>query len=116
MEGQQKKPRKQQPPMLTISLGTPITLKGAAGAGDDVHTEIELREPDFGQIQRFVKTVSAKGALAALRELISEQSTIPALGIDKITASEFYKAQEYLLYFLSPPDEDDPEGNGEGSQ
>ncbi|WP_419692242.1 phage tail assembly protein [Burkholderia gladioli] len=114
MENNEKKVRKIQPPTITIPLSENIVIKGTSG--DDVKTDLELREPDFGQIQRFVKTVNSKGALAALRDLISEQAEIPTVALDKIKARDFYKAQEYLTFFLTPPDEDDPEGNGEGSQ
>ena len=34
----------------------------------------------------------------------------------RIGVRDFYKAQEYMMAFLAPPPEDDPEGNVEGSQ
>lgn len=114
MEENEKKPRKIQPSTITIALSEPITLSGKDG--DTVHTELELREPNLRQIKAFVKMVPTKGALDAFQTLISEQAGIPMLGIDKISARDYYKAQEYLSFFLTPPDEDDPEGNEGGSQ
>lgn len=114
MEENEKKPRKIQPSTITITLSEPITLSGKDE--DTVHTELELREPNLRQIKAFVKMVSAKGAIEAFQTLISEQTGIPVLGIDKISARDYYKAQEYLSFFLTPPDEDDPEGNEGGSR
>lgn len=111
MEQNEKKPRKIQPATITIELSEPITLSGKDG--DTVHTELDLREPNLRQIKAFVKMAPTKGALEALQTLISEQAGIPMLGIDKISARDYYKAQEYLLFFLTPqePDEDNAEGN-----
>lgn len=114
MEENEKKPRKIQPATITIPLSEQITLSGKDG--ETVYTELELREPNLRQIKAFVKMVSTKGALEAFQALISEQAGIPVLGIDKISASDYYRAQQYLSFFLSPPDEDDPEGNEAGSQ
>ncbi|MDN7762984.1 MULTISPECIES: phage tail assembly protein [Burkholderia cepacia complex] len=114
MEENEKKPRKIQPATITIELSEPITLSGKDG--DTVHTELELREPNLRQIKAFVKMAPTKGVIEAFQALISEQTGIPVLGIDKISSRDYYRAQEYLSFFLSPPDEDDPEGNGAGSQ
>ncbi|KVS52254.1 hypothetical protein WK39_26710 [Burkholderia cepacia] len=114
MQENEKKARKVQPATITIPLSEPITLSGKDV--DTVHTELELREPNLRQIKAFVKMLPTKGALEAFQTLISEQTGIPVLGIDKISARDYYKAQEYLSFFLTPPDEDDPEGNEVGSQ
>ncbi|WP_205191283.1 phage tail assembly protein [Burkholderia sp. LMG 13014] len=114
MEENEKKPRKIQPATITIVLSEPITLSGKDG--DMVHTELELREPNLRQVKAFVKMAPTKGVIEAFQALISEQTEIPVLGIDKISASDYYRAQEYLSFFLSPPDEDDPEGNEAGSR
>lgn len=114
MEENEKKHRKIQPATITIELSEPITLSGKDG--DTVHTELELREPNLRQIKAFVKMAPSKGVIEAFQALISEQTGIPTLGIDKIAARDYYAAQEYLSFFLTPPDEDDPEGNAAGSQ
>ncbi|VWC79079.1 hypothetical protein BLA17378_03787 [Burkholderia aenigmatica] len=114
MEENEKKPRKVQPETITIPLSGQITVSGKDG--DTVYTDLELREPNLRQIKAWVKMVQTKGALDAFQTLISEQTNIPMGGIDKISARDYYKAQEYLSFFLSPPDEDDPEGNEAGSQ
>lgn len=114
METNEKKPRKIQPATITISLSEQITLSGKDG--DTVYTELELREPNLRQIKAFVKMAPTKGVIEAFQALISEQTGIPTLSIDKISVSDYYKAQEYLSFFMTPPDEDDPEGNEVGSQ
>ncbi|MBG0879430.1 phage tail assembly protein [Burkholderia sp. 9775_39] len=114
MEENEKKPRKIQPSTITIELSEPITLSGKDG--DTVHTELELREPNLRQVKAFVKMAPTKGVIEAFQALISEQTGIPVLSIDKIAVSDYYKAQEYLSFFLTPPDEDDPEGNEGGSR
>lgn len=115
MESNEKKPRKIQPPMISIELEDPITVK-STGGDEEVITELSLCEPSLDQIETFLKMATSKGPIKAVRALISEQSRVPDVGLGKIKAREYYRAQEYLMFFLSPPDEGDPEGNGEGSR
>ncbi|MEK6420025.1 MAG: phage tail assembly protein [Burkholderia gladioli] len=115
MESTEKKPRKIQPSMISIELEDPIKVK-VTGGDEEVITELNLREPNVDQIEMFMKVAASKGPIKAVRALISEQSKIPDVGLGKIKAREYYRAQEYLMFFLTPPDEDDPEGNGVGSQ
>jgi hypothetical protein len=109
-----KKPRKVFPFEMTIELRNTITL----GKGDDAtsYTEIPLHEPNVDEIGRFVKKNQKDGGIESMKFMISLISGMPLPVIDKIGAMDYYKAQEYLLYFLTPPEEDDVEGNAEGSQ
>lgn len=115
MESNEKKPRKIQPPLISIELEDPIKVK-VTGGDEEVVTELSLCEPTLEQIETFLKVAASKGPIKAVRALISEQAKVPDAGLGKIKARKYYRAQEYLLFFLSPLDEDDPEGNGEGSQ
>jgi hypothetical protein len=114
MSDDKKKPKKTFPFEMTIDLRKSITL----GSGDNgtVYTEIALREPTAGELGQFFKKTQNASAIDAVKFLISAVSGVPLVVIDKIGASDYYKAQEYLLFFCNPPDEDDPEGNAEGSQ
>lgn len=108
------KMRKEVPDTLTIELSKSITLGG--GGDDTVFTEIVLREPNLEQLSTFIKKASKDGALEAMKALVSSVSGVPLPVLAKIGVRDYYKAQAYLTEFISPPDEDDPEGNGEGSQ
>ena len=114
MTDQPKKKREPAPDEITIQLSKPIVLKSN---GDEEHiTELNLREPKLGQLTMFVKKASKEGALECMRWLISEISGIPMAALNEIGTRDYYKAQSYLTEFLTPPDEDDPEGNAAGSQ
>jgi hypothetical protein len=104
-----KKPKKTFPFETTIELRKSITM----GSGDDstVYTEIPLREPNVDEITRFLKKNQKDDPIGSVKFLISAISGVPMPVIDKMGATDYYKAQEYLLFFLTPPDEDDPEGN-----
>ncbi|MDJ1160779.1 MULTISPECIES: phage tail assembly protein [Burkholderia] len=114
MEGNENKPRKVQPPVISIELEDPIKVK--SNGEEEVITELSLCEPTLDQIETFLKVATSKGPIKAVRALISEQSKVPEMGLGKIKAREYYRAQEYLMFFLSPQEEDDPEGNAAGSQ
>ncbi|WP_017922271.1 phage tail assembly protein [Burkholderia glumae] len=109
---EETKQRKRPPVSIEIPLSENITIKGGKD-GDEVHTELNLRQPNLRQIRSFIKLATTKDVLEAMQSLISEQSGIPMKGLDNLAATDFYKAQEYLLFFLTPQeaDEDDPEGN-----
>lgn len=113
MTEQVKKPRKVQPFEKTFELRTPVTLGKDAEAR--TFTEVELREPTIKQLSAFVKKAQGGGEIEALKYLITLISSVPLPVLDEIGTSDFFKMQDYLLFFISPPEEDDPEGNGEGS-
>jgi hypothetical protein len=114
MRDQQKKPQKVVPDEIVIELSKPIVLKGTDG--ETRITELELREPSLKQLTTFIKKTGKESALDCMRWLISELSGVPMLALDALGVRDYYKAQDYLAAFLTPPDEDDPEGNAEGSQ
>lgn len=101
------------PESLVIELPNSITL--GDGKDDNVYTEIPLREPRLDELSRFIKTAQRETAVDAMRSLISAVSGIPMPVLNKIGVRAFYQAQSYLLKFITPPDEDDPAGNAEGS-
>lgn len=110
---QKKKPRKVMPFEMTIELRKPIELTGTEKTSV---TEINLREPRVSEISLFLKKNERENAVDTVKFLISTISGVPMPVIDKMGATDYYKAQQYLLYFLNPPDEDDAEGNVEASQ
>lgn len=101
------------PEELTIELSKPITMSD--GKDDDVYTEIVLREPRLEELSQFIKKAQKETAVDAMRFLISAVSGMPMPVLNKIGVRAFYQAQNYLFKFITPPDEDDPEGNAEGS-
>jgi len=114
MTDEQKKKRVPLPDTLTIELSKSVTLGG--GGDDTVYTEIALREPNLEQLSQFIKRAGKDGALDAMKALVSAVSGVPLPVLSKIGVRDYYKCQSYLAEFISPPDEDDPEGNAEGSQ
>lgn len=108
-EEAKKKPRKVFPFEMTVPLRKSITL----GKGDDavVYEELPLREPNTDELSQFLKNVSKMNAIDSVRALISSVSGVPLPVIAKIGTTDFWKAQEYVTYFCTPPEEDDPEGN-----
>jgi hypothetical protein len=112
-EEQKKKPRKVMPFEMTIELREPIKLTGSE---ETTYTEINLREPNVSQISQFLKKNQKENAVDTVKYLISIISGVPIPVIERIGATDFYKAQQYLLFFLNPPDEDDAEGNVAASQ
>ncbi|WP_070106493.1 phage tail assembly protein [Burkholderia plantarii] len=106
------KQRKRPPASIEIPLTDSITIKGGKD-GDEVHTELNLRQPNLRQIRTFMKIATTKDPLEAFQTLISEQSGIPMKGLDNLAADDYWQAQEYLSFFLTPtePAEGDSEGN-----
>lgn len=104
-----KKKREPAPDEITIELSRPIVMKGSDG--EEHVTEIKLREPKLGQLTAFIKRTKKEDALDCMRWLIAEISGIPMVALNEIGTRDYYKAQDYLAEFISPPDEDDPEGN-----
>jgi Phage tail assembly chaperone proteins, E, or 41 or 14 len=102
------------PETLSIELKKSITVK--TGADEETYSEIVLKEPNLSQLSQFIKRTQKENAVECMRWLISDVSGIPAIVLDKIGVRDYYKAQEYLSLYLTPPEEDDPAGNAEGSQ
>lgn len=101
------------PEELTIELANSITL--GDGKDDNVYTEIVLREPRLEELSQFIKKAQKETAVDAMRFLIGAVSGVPMPVLNKIGVRAFYQAQDYLIKFITPPDEDDPAGNAEGS-
>ena len=114
MSEQKKKARAPIPDELTIQLSKQITLGG--GGDDTVYIDITLKEPNTAQLSQFIKKTQKENAVDSMKFLISAVSGVPLAVIDKIGVRDFYKAQDYMILFITPPEEDDPEGNEEGSQ
>lgn len=102
------------PEELTITLKKPITMSGADG--DKVYSEITLREPNVNQLSLFVKRVQKDTAVDAMKFLISVVSNVPTPVLDRVGVQDFFEAMTYMTRWVSPPDEDDPEGNVVGFQ
>jgi hypothetical protein len=113
MADDKKKRREPVPDTLTIELSKTITI--GDGKDDTVYTEIVLHEPNLEQLSAFIKKATKDGPLEAMKSLVSAVSGVPLPVLAKIGVRDYYKAQNYLTEFISPPDEDDPEGNAEGS-
>jgi hypothetical protein len=113
MSVENKKTKREIPDSLTIELATPITLSG--GGDDSVYSEIVLKEPNLSQLGQFIKKTQKETAIDAMKFLISVVSGVPTPVLDRIGVRDFYKAQDYMILFITPPEEDDPEGNAEGS-
>lgn len=105
-----KKKREPVPDTLTIPLSRSITLGDDKG-DSTVYTEIELKEPNLDQLSSFIKKAAKDGGLEAMKWLISSVSAVPVNVLAKIGVRDYYKAQAYMTEFITPPDEDDPEGN-----
>ena len=108
MSEENKKPKKEIPDELTITLAKPIKLKGTE---DSEVSEISLHEPNLLQLSQFIKKTQKENAVDAMKYLISTVSGVPMVVLDLIGVRDFYAAQEYMIAFITPPDEDDPEGN-----
>jgi len=108
MEAHTKKPKKVFPFEMAIELRKPVTL--GKGAEAVVYSELPMREPTLDEISQFVKKNKTESEIESIKFMISIVSGVPLPVVGKIGASEFHKAQEYLLYFMTPPDDDDPEG------
>lgn len=108
MSEEKKKPRKEVPDELTITLSKPIKLTGTE---ETVITEISLHEPNLSQLSQFIKKTQKETAVESMKYLISIVSGLPMPVLDQIGVRDFYKAQDYMIAFITPPEEDDPQGN-----
>jgi hypothetical protein len=72
------------------------------GKGDntEIHTMLELREPDIDEIDKFVKNVRSKGEIEALKFFIAQVADKPFVLIGKMGARDMMVAQEYLTAFM----------------
>lgn len=102
------------PDELVIELSKTLTL----GSGDEAveYSSLRLQEPTVEQLSQFVRKSKSENNFDAMKFLISIVSGVPLPVLSKVGIRDFYKAMEYMTSFISPPAEDDPEGNGEGSQ
>lgn len=106
--------KKEIPDELNIELSKPITLGN--GSESTVYAEIPLHEPTVSQLSQFIKKTQKENAVDSVKFLISIVSGVPLPVIEKIGVRDFYKAQDYMMLFITPPEGDDPEGNAAGSQ
>ena len=102
------------PDELVVELARSITMGG--GNDSTEYTEIRLVGPNGSQLSQFTKKSHKENAVDSMKFLISIVSGVPLPVIDKIGVRDFYRAQDYMILFITPPEEDDPEGNAEGSQ
>ncbi|TCK36728.1 tail assembly chaperone E/41/14-like protein [Paraburkholderia sp. BL8N3] len=106
--------RKSIPDELTITLAKPITM---SGKGDEtIYSEISLHEPNVSQLSQFIRKTQNETAVDAMKFLIHLVSGVPLPVLEKVGVSDFYEAMAYMTLWVSPPDQDDPEGNLAGSQ
>lgn len=108
MSDENKKVRKEVPDELTITLSKTITLKGTE---ETVISEISLHEPNVSQLSQFVKKTQKENAIDAMKYLISIVSGLAPPVIDQIGVRDFYAAQDYMIAFITPPEEGDASGN-----
>ena len=104
------------PDFLDIELAKPVTLSGANGSDATEYNTIHLQEPNVDQLSKFIKATQKENAIDAMKMLISLISGLPLAVLAKVGSRDFFKAQSYLMNFLMPTAEDDPEGNVGDSQ
>lgn len=109
MTDEAKKPRKEVPDEMTVELAKAITLGKDADAM--AYTEIPLREPTVSQLSQFIKKTQKENAVDSMKFLISIVSGVPLPVLEHVGVRDFYKAQDYMIAFITPPEEGDPEGN-----
>ena len=102
------------PDELEITLARSVTL----GTGDDAteYSVIRLQEPTVDQLSQFFRKTTSENAVDSMKFLISIVSGTPLPVLAKIGVRDFYKAQAYMIAFITPPADGDPEGNVGGSQ
>jgi hypothetical protein len=103
------------PDELTIPLKKAVTMSGKDGESS-VYSELALHEPNVDQLCQFVKRTQKETAVDAMKFLISIVANVPLPVLNRIGVSDFYLAMNYMTLWVSPPAEDDPEGNAGGSQ
>ena len=85
-----------------MSLETPktFTLITPIQAGDVEVTELILREPTAGDIEKLQADQEKHGAATALILLIAKQTKVAAVDVRKVSARDFNKLSGYLGSFL----------------
>ncbi|POR52755.1 hypothetical protein B0G62_10452 [Paraburkholderia eburnea] len=93
-----KMTREELPGEYALQLLKPIKF----GKGDNVeiHTRMDLCEPDLDQLEDFQKNIRKLGELGAIKHLISVVADVPFPIVGKMGARDMTLAQEYLLAFL----------------
>lgn len=77
-----------------------LTLRKPVKFGEESYTELNLREPTMGEIEKFTKSLSKWDPLTAMNFFIASVAGIPKPVIDLIGGRDGKKAREYLSSFL----------------
>lgn len=80
----------------TIVLREPIQLT----KDGPVIEELKLEEPTAGQLERMAQKTAASNEVAGINQLISDVSGVAMPFINKIRATEWTEAKEFLLGFI----------------
>jgi hypothetical protein len=80
-------------PTKTITLREPIKF------GDKTYETIDLKEPTAGQIDKAQRITTSPAASNI--ELIAQVSGLSARVIEKVPATEYNEASEYLAFFIN---------------
>ncbi|WP_439069977.1 phage tail assembly protein [Serratia nevei] len=81
----------------TITLERPLELPG----GKVIYESLELKEPVLVQAEQFYERREQKGALSAMRLLISLVSGVPEGPLGNMLFTDYKRCEEYMLGFLS---------------
>jgi hypothetical protein len=86
-----------------VESSTVIVLPKALedGKGAQSWLGIDLSEPYLEQVDKFYKTQTVKGGLAAMSALISEISDIPPQVINRLPFTDYKRCEGYMLGFLN---------------
>ena len=79
---------------LVIQLRKPVKL------GEEIITELRLREPNMGEIEKFTKNRSKWSPLEAMNFFIADIAKISKPAVDLIGGRDGKLAREYLQNFL----------------
>jgi len=82
------------PDELVIVLRKPVKF------GEDTITELNLREPNMGEVEKFTKNVVKWSPLEAMNFFIADIAKIPKPAVDLIGGRDGKLAREYLTNFL----------------
>lgn len=86
-----------------VESSTVIVLPKALedGKGEQRWLGIDLCEPCLDQVDKFYKTQTVKGGLAAMSALITEISGIPSQVINRLPFTDYKRCEGYMLGFLN---------------
>ena len=82
------------PDELVIVLRKPVKF------GEDIITELRLREPNLGEIEKFTKNMTKWSPLEAMNFFIADIAKISKPAVDLIGGRDGKLAREYLSNFL----------------